>query len=392
MKIGVDASCWNQRRGFGRFTRELLRALLDVDTENEYTFLIDRPSEPLCDFPPRASRMAVPTSRAQISAASAHGYRTPADLWRMSRAAANGRFDLFFFPAVYSYFPLPPGPKCVVTFHDTIAERYPDLTFPNRRAWLFWRLKTWLACRQAHVVLTVSRHARDSLLRQWNLDPRRIRVVSEAPSPLFRPVQDPEMLSSVLARWGLSSTTPYLLYVGGISPHKNLDFLLRVFVRLVADPRFSQARLLLVGDYANDVFYSSFSDLQKTLTGLDPISSVIFTGYVSDEELLHLYNGALALVLPSLEEGFGLPVVEAMACGTPVLTSRAGSLPEVVGDAGLFFDARNPKELEEALTAVLTDGALRVTLSSRARERAQQFSWTRAADIVKELFRELLRS
>lgn len=387
MKIGVDASCWSNRRGFGRFTRELLRALLEADTENRYVLLMDPYSSSFPDLPPQASRTVVPTQQPPTLAAAAEGHRSLGDILRMSRATW-GKFDLFFFPAVYSYFPLLGGAKCVVVFHDAIAERHPQLTFPDARARLFWNAKCWLARHQADVIVTVSQHSRDTLIEQWRLDPASVRVISEAPSSIFRPLPAAAERARLLARLKLPPDTRYLIYVGGISPHKNLEMLVDVFSRLVQRPACSDLKLLLVGDCRKDVFYSSFSRISGMVNARGQSGSIFFTDYVPDEELVHLYNGALALVFPSLEEGFGLPAVEAMACGTPVIASNAGSLPETVGEGGLFFDPRAAEELEAALLRVLDDEDLRRELSARALRRAGQFSWKQAAADLKRIFEQ----
>lgn len=388
MNIGVDASCWANQRGFGRYTREILSALVEVDRNNHYTFLIDRHSRAGVDFPAGVTPVVVPTRYAASAAAAADGYRPVSDILRMTWATRQ-RFDVFFYPAVYSFFPIIPGPKCIVTFHDAIAERLPELTFPNERARLFWKAKSWLALQQATLVLTVSEYARTCLIQQWGLSPDRVRAVLEAPSAVFRPAHDRQMLAELLHRFDIPQDTPYFIYVGGISPHKNLKFLIDVFSRVTADPRFSNVRLLLVGDYKKDVFLSSFPSLSQALDHHAGASRVVFTGFIPDEELVHLYSGALALVFPSLDEGFGLPAVEAMACGLPVLASRAGSLPEIVGEAGVYFDPRNEAELADALSRILTDAPLRQDLSARSLTRASDFSWNRTATNLLEIFRQV---
>lgn len=385
LRIGVDASCWTNQRGFGRYTRELLSALLELDRTNEYAFVIDEASYAEAALPARAHPIIVRTGTAAGAAASAAGARSPADIFRMT-CATRGGFDLFFYPAVYSYFPMLPGPKCVVTFHDVIADRRPELTLPSRRARLFWTAKSWMARHQADAILTVSEYARSTVIDHWKVDPSRVRAVLEAPSPVFTRCDDPRRRAAVLARWSLPLDTPYLIYVGGISPHKNLELLVTVFCRLLEDARFSETRLLLVGGYSTDVFFSSLPSVSKLIDERGRPDRVILTGYVPDEDLLHLYNGARALVFPSLEEGFGLPAVEAMACGLPVVLSNAGSLPEVGGSAGLYFDPRDGDALLAALQRVLGDAQLSDELSRRSLARAADFSWRATAAGVLALF------
>ncbi|MGE3820549.1 MAG: glycosyltransferase family 4 protein, partial [Isosphaeraceae bacterium] len=193
----------------------------------------------------------------------------------------------------------------------------------------------------------------------------------------------------VLSRHGVDPNRRFLLYVGGLSPHKNLLRLIEAFaVAGLADERVS---LVLVGDLG-DVFHTHVPELRNAIdrTGLG--DSVHFTGFVPDEELVTFYNRADALVQPSLMEGFGLPPVEAMACGTPVLCSQAGSLPEVVGDAGLYFDPTDVVAMAKALRRIVDDPGLRLILAARAFERAGHYSWPAAASALLDLFEDVSRA
>ena len=148
-------------------------------------------------------------------------------------------------------------------------------------------------------------------------------------------------------------------------------------------------RLVLVGDYAGDSFYSAYPALRALIAARGLEGAVLFAGHVPDDELVELYHGARALVLPSFLEGFGLPAVEALACGTPVVASTAGSLPEVVGDAGLYFDPDDPVGLDWALRRVLTDPSLRADLAAGGPARAGRFSWGRTARLTLDAIEEV---
>jgi glycosyltransferase involved in cell wall biosynthesis len=373
MRIGVDGGCWTNRRGYGRFLRELLRALAGEDRVNRYTVFLD--PEGFAEFrlgePFRAVRVA--TGQAVRQAAHAGGRRTPLDVLRMSRAVARERLDLFFFPSVYSWFPLLSRVPAVVGIHDTIAERNPDFAFASRRHELFWRWKVRLAIAQARTILTVSEYSRRCLRTEWKLNPDRIRVVYEAASPNFRRIEYP-------------APEPYVLYAGGISPNKNLATLVRAFARVRAAHR--GLKLILAGDYQSDGFKSSYAQLRVLIEALGVNRGVVFTGYVPDDELCLLYNGARVFVMPSLDEGFGLPVLEAMTCGAPVVVSSGNALEEVAGDAALRVDPREEGALASAISAVLDDPLLAASLSSRSLERAAQFSWSRTARELLEIFRD----
>jgi glycosyltransferase involved in cell wall biosynthesis len=375
MNIGVDASCWANQRGYGRYTRELLREAMAMDRANRYCLFLDRATADQCDDMPDVRRIVVETSAAATQAAAASGRRSLRDLWAMRRGVAEHRdgLDLFYFPSVYTYFPMPGGPKVAVTIHDTIAEHFPRLIFPNRRSELFWRIKVRWAIAQADRILAVSRTAKRDIVGEYGVDEARIGVVTDAVSPVFRPM--PPVLPP---RYGLAPGERFVLYVGGISPHKNLATLL--------DAMPPGEKLVLVGDYRKDVFYSSYPALRRKLGDSD---RVVFTGHVPDDDLVSFYNAATCLVIPSFDEGFGLPAVEAMACGLPVIASEAGALPEVVGDAGLRFDPNSTRQLSEAIARLLGDEPLRRELSRRGLERAGHYTWRRSAEQLLGVFAEL---
>ena len=381
MHVAIDACCWSNRRGFGRFTRELVTHVVSEHPAHEYTLLVDRATAVASRFPAGARVVVVDTDEAPTAAASAAGARSLRDLWRMARAAARVPAHVLFFPAVYSFFPVLRRVPTLVTFHDVIAESHPRLVFPGARSRLFWTAKSWMARRQADRMVTVSAHARARIAAAFGRGEETIDVIPEGPADVFRPIRDLRARNAALARYGLPPAAPLVLYVGGISPHKNLDGLLHAFARLPAP-----AHLAIAGDYSQDSFlgcHPQLLDLRARL-GLD--ARVTFTGFVPDEDLALLYNAATVLALPSFDEGFGLPAVEAMACGLPVAASRAGSLPEVVGDAGLFFDPRDPAEIAATLARILEEAELRGGLAAQATQRASRFTWSAAAAQAVRLF------
>lgn len=389
MRIGIDASCWLNRRGYGRYTRELVRTLVEIDRDNEYWLFLDaetaRRSEDLPDGP---HRVIVGTARPAAEAAAASGRRSARDLWAMRTALGrrSASLDLFYFPSVYTFFPLGRRPKVIVTVHDTIAERHPEMVFPTWRSRFFWSLKLRWALRQADVIATVSESARDDLVKTFGLRRNAVRVIPDAVHVAFRPVPRGEATERVLARYGLGGDAPLILYVGGLSPHKNLPTLIEAFTRLLRDGAPAGARLALVGDLTGDVFHSNQAALRRQVARLGVDGQVVFTGFVPDADLVYLYNVAGMLVLPSFAEGFGLPAAEAMACGTPVIASRVPALLEVVGEGGLFFDPRSPAELTARLREVLHNGERRARLGRAALQQARRFSWEQSARAALEAF------
>jgi glycosyltransferase involved in cell wall biosynthesis len=387
MRIGIDVTCWCNRRGFGRFTRELVTALIRLPTDDEYVLLADRQTAEVAGFPEPCRVATADTSVAVSQAASAEGRRSLRDTWAMRRLAHGEDLDAIFFPAVYSYFPVHRGIPCVVTFHDAIAESLPHKVFRSWRSQLFWRLKCRLAlCRASHIV-TVSQASKDALIRHFGLSSNQLGVIGEAPSSVFVNAIDRENIDgTALKRHGLEPGERYVLYVGGISPHKNLDTLIEAFAAVCSDPQTHDVRLVLVGDYAGDVFETCYEHLRTFADRHGLGQAVHFTGYVPDEDLVHLYMACEAFVLPSYLEGFGLPAVEAMACGAPVLASNAGSLPEVLDGAGELFDPHDVAALEGCLKRVLRDSVHQGELRTRSLRRAQDFSWETSARQLIDIF------
>jgi glycosyltransferase involved in cell wall biosynthesis len=389
MRIGVDACCWSNRRGFGRFTRELLQALVETDKKNEYLLFVDRYTADSCELPDAAKRIVVQTAVPPVQAASASGRRSLTDLWAFSREVLKHRLDLFFFPAVYSYFPVINRAKVVVTLHDAIAEHHPDLVFSNRRLRTFWNLKRKVAVRQANVILTVSEYSRRQLISELGLTENRVRAISEAAHSRFKVLPRSGGGFELPCQYQVDTDTRFMLYVGGISPHKNLDALVSAFHRITSDPAVADVKLVLVGDYENDPFLSAYTDVKRKIAESKVGDKVVFTGYVPDQDLAILYNAATLFVLPSLEEGFGLPAIEALACGTPVVCSNRGPLPDLLGDAARYFDPYSVEMMTAVLKSVLADEALRKTMHENAISRASEFSWSQAAKDTLRIFEEV---
>jgi glycosyltransferase involved in cell wall biosynthesis len=392
MRIGVDACCWSNQRGFGRFTRELLTALLALDDRNDYIFFLDGDTASSNVFPERARTVVAPTKVSPTKAASADGRRSLRDLWSFSREVMKTHLDIFFFPAVYSYYPIFNRSKMVLTIHDMIPKLHPQQVFPNKRLRLFWTMKEYLAVRQADLILTVSKQSKQEITKFYNFPVSRVRTISEGAKEVFKPLPRDGRFDLTLQSHKLDPSERFLLYVGGISPHKNLQVLVRAYFELVRDPLFSDIKLVLVGDYQNDSFLSDYSSLKEMIDRRRPQKKVIFTGHVDDADLVFLYNAASLLAFPSLQEGFGLPAVEAMACGTPVAASNLGSLPEVLGDAGRFFDPTDSSELLRVIKEVLSDDVLREKMRRKGLERAKQFSWQKAAKDLLRIFENLVNA
>lgn len=383
MRIAIDASTWHNRRGFGRFTREIVGAMLRLDSPHRFVLFFDGA---VPEGMQAAECVAVRQSRSVAESAVADDSRNPLDLLRFTAAVLRARPDVLFYPAVYSWFPCPPGMRNLLTLHDAIAEHLPDLVFPKRRFRTMWQLKVRLARMQATRFLTVSNAARTEIGTYMGIDPARIDLTTEGAKAVFRPLagdQDRTLArQAIRLHLSLPAEARYITFVGGFAPHKNLLGLVRSFARIAGSGR-PDLHLLMVGDIGGSGFHSNVAEIEQCMASEPSLAGrVHFTGFLDDGLLASVYATSIAVVLPSFSEGFGLPIVEAMACATPVLAANVGSMPEVLGDAGLLFDPHDLDAMTDALRRVADDPVLAADLSERALRRSAQFSWEHAARLA----------
>ncbi|MGH7821435.1 MAG: glycosyltransferase family 4 protein [Candidatus Binatia bacterium] len=382
LRIGIDGTCLGSRRGYGRFLREVLPCLLEDGGRHRYVVFLDRWTAERVG-PLAVETTLVDTTVGQADAASGRGNRSLRDLVAMGFAVARARLDVIYFPSVYSYFPVPSRVPVAVAFHDTIAERHGAVVFPNRRTRWLWNLKVGLARRQAAVVVTVSEWSRRRLHEAFGIPLDEIHVALEAPAAVFMPSVDATERNRWLAARGVAADEPYLLYVGGFNPHKNLGALVDAFADATRLRPAHPLRLILVGDWAGDVFHADVGALRGRIERAGLADRVLFAGFVPDEELRHLYAGALAVVLPSLEEGFGLPAIEGAACGAPAIATRRSPLPELLEGGGLFVDPDRAETLREAILRLVDEPELRDRLGAIALAQVRKLSWRSAAEATR---------
>jgi glycosyltransferase involved in cell wall biosynthesis len=269
----------------------------------------------------------------------------------------------------------------VVTAHDVIFRRYP--AFFSARDRLLFATLLRLTIGRAAAIITDSESSRRDIVTFYPFTGDKIHVVPLAVSPAFQVEIPYERRQAMRARYHLDS--PFILAVGNLQPRKNLQRLTVAFRRLLADG-FNSHRLVLVG---NDAFHSS--QFRAEVQDLIQSGQLALTGYVPEEDLPALYREAGVFVYPSLYEGFGLPILEAMACGTPVVTSNTSSMPEVAGDAALLVDPVQTDQIQHALSSIISQAELAVQLSERGRQRAKQFTWASTARNVMTVYRHVLK-
>lgn len=360
MRIALDATAIPRlMAGAAVYTYELARALAAVDSENEYVFFAC--SDLFDDLAASRPGLRVLKVRAPSRALRLLWEQTVLP-WRLRRL----RTDVLHSP--HHTTPLAPcGCRRVVTFHDLTFFLLPGRYPPARR--LYFQTMTRLSALVADAVIAPSEAVRQDVMRILRLPPQRVFVTPEAAGPAFGP-QDAGTVEAVRRRYGLEG--PFLLSVGSLEPGKNRERLLQAFARLRA--RGLDYALAIAGQRAWR--YEGEAPLAQRLGLAD---AVRFLGYVPPADLPALYSAADLFVFPSLYEGFGLPALEALACGTPVVASNVSALPEVVGDAALQVNPLDVEALTDAMERLLRDEGLRTDLRERGLRRAEEFSWERTA-------------
>jgi alpha-1,3-rhamnosyl/mannosyltransferase len=306
---------------------------------------------------------------------------------RLSAAVRREKLDVFFSPSVYGYFPLPPGLPGVVTIHDAIPERFPELTLPTWKDRVFWRMKVALAIRQARLFVTTSPYGAAEIAEHLAIPRDRVRVTLVGISDTYHENDTPAEIQTAAARVGIPNGGRWFIYVGGFGPHKHVDLIVRAHAAVARRHPNPPLTLLLVGPY-RDAFHSDTAGIRAAVDIAGTAGLVKWTGFLPDEELRHLHTGAVALVLVSASEGFGLTAVEAARCGAPVIAATASPLPQVLEGGGLFVEPGNVGQIETAMERLVTNEAERQAMGQRALARARELSWSRSAQAALEAIAE----
>ena len=350
--------------GIGTYIQYLIPELARVGSAHKWILFVAAEEEERVPAPPGWEKKVAPFAKYSV-----------AEILRMAQLAKGVGFDLFHEP----HYTLPTGlrRRSVVTVHDLIHLHFPR--YFNRQQRLYARFMVRHAVKHAGRVVTDSRFVKDDLHRLFRVKDEKVRVVYPGIGGEFRPAEDTKALAEFRTRFELER--PYVLFVGSTKPHKNVP----VLMKAVAELRERRPDLLLV--FAGEPL-TKVQKMFAEMLGLNP--HVRSLGRLSTAGLVLAYQGASAVAVPSLHEGFGFPAVEAMACGIPVVASNAGSLPEVTGGAALVVEADQPGAFAEALGAILDRPEIRNDLVAKGLVRAKEFSWHRAAEEMLRVYESVL--
>lgn len=368
MKIAYDLRRI-RNPGIGRYMKCLVEAILAQEPLGEYLLIL----------PPGAEDM-IQTGEAKAEILSPKlKYYSIREQIQLPRILRKHRVNLLHAP----HFMLPVVRTCpsVVTIHDVIGLMWKeDIRSRIGRVYYKWMISA--SARLADRIITDSKFSRDDIVRCLRVDPENVKVIYPGISPEFHKISDNVQLENILSKYRIENE--YIVYAGIYKPRKNHAALLRAFRRFLSIE--GHANLVLVGP-----LNEGQQELRRLADELGISKKVIFTGFVNDFELRTIYSAARVYACPSLYEGFGFTVLEAMACGTPVVCSRETSLPEVAGDAALYADPRTPEEFAQALHSVFTNASLRGALIEKGGKNLRRFSWANTAKETLGVYQEALR-
>ncbi|MCJ7563970.1 MAG: glycosyltransferase family 4 protein [Candidatus Aminicenantes bacterium] len=377
MRIGFDLRPFlREETGVGVYFKNLLFALARLDTDNEYyLFSASWKDRFLADKIPPFKKMRFRDRRWPVKAVNFFWYefrRPTLDF------IFRTRLDLTHSPTPLI---LPTRGRTIVTIHDLFFMDFPERADDEARK--FFVRKIGDSLQKADGIITVSEFTKRALLRRFVLDERKVTVTHHGLIDSCRAASDPDMVASFRKAHGLPDT--FILFVGASEPRKNLPRLIDALA--IIHQRYEKIPLVLAGRPGAD--HAALLNRIKA-RGLEPWVKIM--GYVPGPDVRNLYSAAAALVFPSSCEGFGLPLLEAMACGLPVAASGVSALPEIGGDAAVYFDPESPEDMAAKIMLLLEDAGLRESLKAKGRERAKIFTWEKTAEETLDFYRAIAKS
>ncbi len=383
-RIGIDARFYGPLgKGLGRYTQEIVDRVTALDTHNSYVIFLSKDN--FDEFIPQSDNVTKVLADIRWYTF-AEQIIMPLLIWR-------SKVDIMHFP--HFNVPLFCPVQFIVTIHDLILTKFPTtrattldpVTYFLKN--LAYRLAIKRAVKKAKKVIAVSVFTKHDIITQFKINPTKVEMIYEGVAGL-QPSSDSRFTSKLKPGEVLSGyciLEPYLLYVGNAYPHKNLESLIEVFAKL--RKQYPDLKLVLVG--RDDYFYLRLKEFVKKVMPAKYLDSVVFPGYVPDKDLQTLFARAALYIFPSKYEGFGLPPLEAMSRGCPVISSNATCLPEIMGEAALYFEPSDEKSMSEAIVKLLTDSALRSKLVQKGYEQVKKYKWEDASLQTLGVYQDILK-
>ncbi len=382
MRLGIDARLLSANTGIGRYTRSLFFEFTrhHLPPGDDLYLFTDTPTAPFpasqsetsgsdAGLPARVHRVFHPCKRRIIWTN-----------WYLPPLLKRHKIDVYHGVCNFEL-PLRNVCRSVVTIHDLVPLHFPHLVPRKHR--LFFTLCMKRAARTADLIITDSHHSKQDIMQHLNVPEQKIRVIYLGYDPPSQNGYDEAALQDIMNKYHIRQ--PYLLFVGVIEPKKNLERLIEAYALLQQEDTAAKGLQLVIAGgkgWFTEQLYRNVQHIQGE-------HQIMFTGFVPDADLPYLYKGAEVFVFPSIYEGFGLPVLEAMSYNTPVVTSNTSSLPEIAGDAAVLVDPSSPASIAQGINSVLSDSAKRNLMRQAGRRQARQFSWQRTAEQTYKVYQEV---
>lgn len=381
-RIGIDARFYGPLgKGLGRYTQEIVDKITEIDSENEYVIFLSKNN--FDEFIPKSEKVIK-----VLADIPWYGF---AEQLKMPAIISKQKLDLIHFPHfnVPIFCPVP----FVVTIHDLILTKFPTIRATTLGPLTYfikniaYRFGINIAVSRSQKIIAVSEYTKKDIIEQFGVASEKVSMIYEGVADLHKS-SDSRFMAKLKAEEILSGYCilgPYLLYVGNAYPHKNLESLISVFISLRKNHPF--LKLVMVG--RDDYFYQRLKLFAQKL-GIGS-ESIIFPGYVPDRDLQTLFEQAAVYVFPSKYEGFGLPPLEAMSRGCAVVSSEATCLPEILGDAAVYFDPYKEESMYSVIESVLVNPNIKEQLISKGKERIKLYSWAKAAEETLKVYQRALK-
>jgi len=372
MRIGIDMSCVDEHKtGVGWYTYNLVKNLIKIDNNNEYHILA---------YPFLCNELkSIAGNNFSFHEIKEKYFRLLRLPIKVSLLAAKHKFDIFH--CTYHIGPILKNCKLIITIYDLVSYIFPEM-FKLKHCFIYNIMYPFLI-KKGDIIIAISDNTKKDLINIFKIKEEKIKVTYVGIDNSYCVIKDKESIKTILKKYNI--VQPYILYVGTIEPRKNLVRLVYAFNKFKKQK--TEHKLVIVGKKG-----WLYEELFKTVENTEYKKDIIFTGYVSVKDLIHIYNGADLFIYPSLYEGFGIPPLEAMACGIPVISSNTSSIPEVLGNAALLINPYNVREFVDGMNNLIFNKELRQKYIQEGFNKIKEYSWEKIAERTLKIYNEVMVS